>query len=169
MIPQATITPELVDAMLRTDPYTFTQAAFPIVAAQGRFLRNWHVEAMTYALERVLRGEISRLIITIPPRSLKSICASVVFPAFALGHNPTRKFICVSYSQGLAEKHANDCRALMRSSLNRRSVFPPPPPPRPPPPRLSPTAARARTTHPHGGPRHPRARNLTPQVLRTLP
>jgi hypothetical protein len=56
------------------------------------------------------------LIITVPPRSLKSICASVVFPAFALGHDPTRKFICVSYSQGLAEKHANDCRALMRSS-----------------------------------------------------
>src|SRR5260370_22583051 len=139
MIPQATITPELVDAMLRTDPYTFTQAAFPIVAAQGRFLRNWHVEAMTYALERVLRGEISRLIITIPPRSLKSICASVVFPAFALGHNPTRKFICVSYSQGLAEKHANDCRALMHSSLYRRGVFPPSPPapgthPRIPPP-----------------------------------
>jgi predicted phage terminase large subunit-like protein len=68
----------------------------------------------------VLRGEISRLIITVPPRSLKSICASVVFPAFALGHNPTRKFICVSYSQGLAEKHANDCRALMHSSLYRR-------------------------------------------------
>jgi predicted phage terminase large subunit-like protein len=116
MTARATITPELVDAMLRSDPYTFTQAAFPIVAAQGRFLRNWHVEAMTYALERVLRGETSRLIITVPPRSLKSICASVVFPAFALGHDPTRKFICVSYSQGLAEKHANDCRALMRSS-----------------------------------------------------
>jgi predicted phage terminase large subunit-like protein len=120
MTARATITPELVDAMLRSDPYTFTQAAFPIVAAQGRFLRNWHVEAMTYALERVLRGETSRLIITVPPRSLKSICASVVFPAFALGHDPTRKFICVSYSQGLAEKHANDCRALMRSSPYQR-------------------------------------------------
>jgi predicted phage terminase large subunit-like protein len=117
LTPQMTITPDLVDAILRTDLYSFTQAAFPIVAAQGQFLRNWHVEAMTYALERVRRSEISRLIITVPPRSLKSICASVVFPAFALGHDPTRKFIAVSYSQGLAEKHGNDCRALMRSAL----------------------------------------------------
>ena len=42
----------------------FVQAAFPIVASQQELLRNWHVEAMTYALSRVLRGEIKRLIIT---------------------------------------------------------------------------------------------------------
>jgi predicted phage terminase large subunit-like protein len=120
MRPQMTITPELVDAILRTDLYSFTQAAFPIVAAQAQFQRNWHVEAMTYKLDQVRRGEIRRLIITVPPRSLKSICASVVFPAFVLGHDPTCKFINVSYSQGLAEKHANDCRALMRSPFYHR-------------------------------------------------
>ena len=87
MIPQATINRELVGALIRTDLYTFTQAAFPIVAAQGRFLRNWHVEAITYALHRVLIGEIKRLIITVPPRGLKSICASVALPAFALGRD----------------------------------------------------------------------------------
>ena len=58
--------------MLRSDLYSFVQAAFPIVAAEQALLRNWHVEAMTYALTRVLRGEIKRLIITVPPRSLKS-------------------------------------------------------------------------------------------------
>ena len=86
-------------AVLRNDFYSFVQAAFPIVASQQSLLRNWHIEAMTYVLERVLRGEIKRLIITVPPRSLKSICASVALPAFALGHNPTGKFICVSYAQ----------------------------------------------------------------------
>jgi hypothetical protein len=106
--------------LLRTDLYLFLQAAFPIVAAQGQFLCNWHVEAMTYALYRVLIGEIKRLIITVPPRTLKSICASVALPAFALGRDPTCKFICVSYAQGLAEKHANDCRALMHSPMYQR-------------------------------------------------
>jgi predicted phage terminase large subunit-like protein len=70
-----------------------------------------------------LRGEVNRLIITVPPRNLKSICASVGFPAYALGHNPRRKIICVSYSAELARKHANDCRALMRSPFYNR-VFP---------------------------------------------
>jgi len=114
---------KFIAAALRGDLYSFVQAAFPIVAAEPRLLRNWHIEAMTYALTRVLRGEIKRLIITIPPRNLKSICASVALPAFALGHDPTRKFICVSYAQGLAEKHANDCRALMQSAMYQR-IFP---------------------------------------------
>jgi hypothetical protein len=54
---------------------------------------------------------------------LKSLCTSVAFPAFLLGHDPTRRIICVSYSEGLAAKHANDCRALMHSPKYRR-IFP---------------------------------------------
>jgi hypothetical protein len=113
----------VLDAILRTDLYTFVQATFPIVSPGAPFAPNWHVEAMAYALTRVLRGEVRRLIITVPPRSLKSICASVAFPAFVLGQDPTRRIICVSYSEALSRKHANDGRALMRSGLYRR-VFP---------------------------------------------
>jgi hypothetical protein len=109
--------------MLRHDFYSFIQAIFPLVSPNGMFLPNWHIEAMACALTQVLRGETKRLIITIPPRSLKSICASVAFPAFVLGHDPRRRIICVSYSEGLARKHANDCRALMRSRLYQR-LFP---------------------------------------------
>ena len=110
-------------AIIRSELYSFVRAAFPIVSGGEQFLSNWHLEAMTYRLNQVLNGSIRRLIITVPPRSLKSICASVCLPAFALGHNPSRKIICVSYSEPLARKHANDCRALMRSDLYR-TIFP---------------------------------------------
>jgi hypothetical protein len=113
----------LVDAAMRTDLYAFLQAVFRIMSGGSELMLNWHLEAMTSALTKVIRGETRRLIITIPPRSLKSICASVALPAFVLGHDPTRRIICVSYSEVLARKHANDCRALMRSSLYRR-LFP---------------------------------------------
>src|SRR5262245_66549030 len=103
--------PNLVRAILRRDLYCFIQAAFPIVSPGAPFAANWHIEAIAFALTRVLAGEIKRLIITVPPRSLKSICVSVAFPAFILGHDPTRRIICVSYSEALARKHANDCRA----------------------------------------------------------
>ena len=107
----------------RDDFYSFVQASLPVVSPGASFSPNWHIEAMAFALSRVLNGEIKRLIITVPPRSLKSICASVAFPAYVLGHDPTRRIICVSYARGLARKHANDCRALMRSPLYRR-LFP---------------------------------------------
>jgi predicted phage terminase large subunit-like protein len=110
-------------AIIRSDLYSFVQASFPTVSGGGRFLPNWHIEAMCYELSEVIKGDTRRLIITVPPRSLKSICASVCLPAFFLGHDPTRRIICVSYSEGLGHKHANDCRALMHSNLYR-SVFP---------------------------------------------
>jgi predicted phage terminase large subunit-like protein len=110
-------------AIIGTDFYSFIRASFPVISGGGHFLPNWHVEAMSYDLGEVMRGRTRRLIITVPPRSLKSICSSVALPAFALGHDPGRRIICVSYSDGLARKHANDCRALMRSALYRR-IFP---------------------------------------------
>jgi predicted phage terminase large subunit-like protein len=112
-----------LDAVLRADLYAFVQAFFPVVSSGDELLLNCHIEAITYALMKVMRGETPRLIITVPPRSLKSICASVAFPAFVLGHDPTRRIVTVSYSESLARKHANDSRALMRSGKYLR-LFP---------------------------------------------
>lgn len=84
----------------------FIQAIFPLVSPNSALMPNWHLEAIADALTRVLRGEIRRLIIAVPPRSLKSICASVAFPAFALGHNPRLRFICASYAENLAFAHS---------------------------------------------------------------
>jgi hypothetical protein len=86
----------ILDAALRSDFYTFLQAAFPIVSGGGQLLLNWHIEAMAAELAKVIVGETRRLIITVPPRSLKSICASVALPAFVLGLDPTARIICVS-------------------------------------------------------------------------
>ena len=77
-----------------------------------KYLPNWHLEAMAWRLQCVLDGDIKRLLITMPPRSLKSIFASVALPAFALGHDPSKRIVCVSYAEDLAAKHARDCRVI---------------------------------------------------------
>ena len=115
--------PALIAAVLRSDLYSFIQAVFPIVSPGVPFALNWHIEAIAYELTRVLNGENRRLIITVPPRTLKSISASVAFPAFILGRDPMRRIISVSYAEGLARKHANDTRAVMRSAMYGR-LFP---------------------------------------------
>ena len=114
--------PALVAAILRRDLFSFIRGTFPF-APGASFTPNWHLEAIAYALTQVLEGKTRRLIITVPPRSLKSISASVAFPAFILGHDPRRRIICVSYSESLARKHANDTRAVMRSGFYSR-LFP---------------------------------------------
>jgi predicted phage terminase large subunit-like protein len=112
-----------LNAVLRAELYSFVRKTFGTVSPGDCFLANWHIRAICYELEKVMRGETKRLIITMPPRYLKSICASVAFPAWVLGHDPTQKIICVSYAQELAVKHANDCRAVMTSPWYDR-VFP---------------------------------------------
>src|SRR5215203_4283066 len=95
---------DIARAILKNDLYGFIEHTFPIVSGQAIFLGNLHIEAIAYQLKRILRGDITRLIITVPPRGLKSICASVCLPAFALGQDPSMRIICVSYSDILAKK-----------------------------------------------------------------
>jgi hypothetical protein len=88
---------------------------------------NFHIGVIAARLEAVRRGEIKRLIINVPPRSLKSIIASVAFPAFVMGHNPSAKIIAVSYGQDLADELARDCRQVMQQAwyqkLFRKTVL----------------------------------------------
>jgi predicted phage terminase large subunit-like protein len=113
----------ILEAVLRNDLTAFTQRCFQTIVPGQRFLPNWHIEAIAHELERIRRREIRRLIVTLPPRNLKSICASVAFPAFVLGHDPAVRIVCASYSQDLTAKHARDCRVVMESAWYRQ-VFP---------------------------------------------
>ena len=58
----------------------FTEFAFRVVRPGILFKPNWHLEAVTHKLSQVAKGEVRRLIITLPPRNLKSLCASVALP-----------------------------------------------------------------------------------------
>ncbi len=121
MVP--TLTPSDCAAWLRQDLYAFTEQCFYELNPTTTFLRNWHIQVVSSALEDCRRGKISRLVINQPPRSLKSHCASVVFVAFLLGHDPSAKIICASYGQDLANKHAMDCRTILNSPWYR-ALFP---------------------------------------------
>lgn len=109
--------------LLRRDLYAFTERCFYELNPTTTFSPNWHIEMVASALEACRSGEITRLIINQPPRSLKSHCVSVAFVAFLLGHDPASRIICASYGQELANKHAMDCRAILASGWYQ-AIFP---------------------------------------------
>jgi predicted phage terminase large subunit-like protein len=113
----------VLDAALRSDFPAFLRKVFSTLSPGQQFEGGWAVAAMAHQIERVLSGEERRLIVNLPPRSLKSIAFSVALPAFALGLNPGLRIICVSYSIELAKKLANDFRAIVESDWYRR-IFP---------------------------------------------
>jgi predicted phage terminase large subunit-like protein len=106
--------------MYRTDFASFIGKCFHTLAPGSPFQMNWHIAAVAYRLEQVRLGKIRRLIINMPPRSLKSVMSSVAFPAFVLGHDPSKRLIAVSYGSDLAIKHSNDFRAIVNSQWYQR-------------------------------------------------
>lgn len=112
-----------LDAILRNDLTSFIRKTFNIVSPGDNYIHGRHIDAIAYELGQCLNGKTKRLIITMPPRYLKSVCASVAFPAFVLGHDPSRRIISVCYSDDLTKKHARDFR-LVTNSPEYRRLFP---------------------------------------------
>ena len=88
------------------------------------YVANWHIDAIAEHLEAVNRGEISRLIINIPPRHMKSIAVSVAWPAWTWTQQattplrgPTVRFLYASYAQSLSIRDSVKCRRVIDSPL----------------------------------------------------
>jgi predicted phage terminase large subunit-like protein len=116
-----TLTREEYEVLLRHDLATFIERSFLELNPETVFIPSQHIEVLATKLERCSRGELRRLIINLPPRSLKSHAASVAFVAWLFGHNPAAQVICASYGQELADKHARDCRTVVMSPFYRRA------------------------------------------------
>lgn len=84
---------------------------------------NRHIELICRKLEDVYSGKIKRLMINVPPRSLKTEIVSKIFPVWCLGKKNNIKFMAISYAAWLAEKNSWEARAIYQSSTYNR-IFP---------------------------------------------
>ena len=115
--------PRETEALMRAWFPFFTQRCFGHLNPRTPLHWGPYLDLLTTKLDACRRGELKRLIVCLPPRHLKSICASVALPAYWLGQDPSSQLMCVSYAQDLALKHARDCREVMTSPWYRK-LFP---------------------------------------------
>ena len=102
--------------LLRYDLCAFIHRSF-LELEQSGFLSNWHIEVLAAKLEDVRCGRCKRLIVNVPPRHLKSHTISIAFPAFVLGHDPSKQILSVTYAQDLSDNLARRSRTLMNSAF----------------------------------------------------
>jgi predicted phage terminase large subunit-like protein len=94
---------------------------YPVLNSREPLIYNWHIGYIANILqakfERLVNGlpREKHLIITIPPRSLKSSIVSVLFPAWCWTTHPELKFISSSYSGELSIEHNVACRRIIES------------------------------------------------------
>jgi len=87
------------------------------------FIEGAHHKIMGEAFEKVVSGEINRLIINMAPRHTKSEFASFLLPAWFLGNYPDKKVIQTAHTAELAVGFGRKVRNLFESDEFRK-VFP---------------------------------------------
>jgi len=110
-------------ALLATDLLAFLERAFRDLDPRNRLLVVPFVELLIQELHQVATGETRRLIINLPPRHLKSVLTSVVFPAWLLGRDPRLRIAVISHGQGLARDLALRTKLVVEAEWYR-DVFP---------------------------------------------
>ncbi len=94
-----------------TKMFQFTQGASYIVGEHHRLIAS--------ALEEVVKGQCTKLIINLAPRYGKTCPVSQMFPAYGFGVNPKCKFIHLSYSGGLVTDNSVAVKDIMNSDYYR--------------------------------------------------
>ena len=110
-------------ALLATDLLAFLERAFRDLDPRNRLIMVPFVALLTQELLLVATGETRRLIINLPPRHLKSILASIVFPAWLLGRDPRLRIAVISHGQGLARDLALRTKLVVEAGWYH-DVFP---------------------------------------------
>ena len=113
----------IVEAACRNDFLSFFRLCFHILHPGSTLNMNWHHWRIAWYLELVLQGLVRRLIITAPPRTLKSLMVSVALPAYWMGRNPGERIIGISHSADLQIKFSNDFRRIVESA-EYQTLFP---------------------------------------------
>ncbi len=116
-------TADQVKALYRSHFPAFLRFAFRELHPGQALVETWHIDVVAGYIERVARGEIKRLIINLPPQTLKSLSASIALPVWLLGRDPRLKIMSVTGTRELARDFDQATRELI-GSPRCRALFP---------------------------------------------
>lgn len=94
----------------------FVESAWPQLEPATPFLPNWHIDAICDHLQACADRQIRKLIVNVPPGSMKSLLASCFWPAWVWTRKPTDRFLTASYVDTLSIRDALRSRRLIQST-----------------------------------------------------
>lgn len=115
---------DLIEAELcRRSVLHFTRTFWPVLEPGRALITGWPMEAIAEHLEAVTRGEIRKLLITVPPGSMKSLLTRAFWPAWSWAAQPSLRYIGASYAEALAARDNRRAKMIVESELYQR-LFP---------------------------------------------
>ena len=95
----------------------FAQRAWHVLEPGAELKWGWALDAICIHLEAVTDGKITRLLMNVPPGSMKSLLTGVIWPAWEWGPRdmPEKRFIGTAHEETLAIRDSRKCRDLIKS------------------------------------------------------
>lgn len=100
----------------------FAKRAWPVLEPATPLKWGWALDAICDHLEAVSRGECRRLLMNVPPGSMKSLLTGVIWPAWEWGPQDRQemRFLGTAHKQDLAVRDSTKCRRLIQSRWFQR-------------------------------------------------
>jgi predicted phage terminase large subunit-like protein len=102
--------------------YFLRAFVWPVVEPATRYHHGWNIDAVCAHLEAVTAGDINRLIINVPPRTLKSTITSVAWTPWEWLSNPSTRWLFASYGERLSVRDSLKTRRVVQARMYRRAV-----------------------------------------------
>lgn len=93
----------------------FAERAWPLAEPATPFIANWHVDAVCEHYEALIRGQIRKLIVNIPPGCAKSLLGPSLLPAWTWTIRPEWRGLFGSYSEALSIRDSVRTRTVVES------------------------------------------------------
>jgi predicted phage terminase large subunit-like protein len=93
----------------------FVREAWPVLHPGTSYVHGWHIDAICEHLQAITAGRITRLLINVPPGTMKSLLVSVFWPAWEWTFRPETQYLTTSYSEGYVKRDSRRMRDLVRS------------------------------------------------------
>ena len=95
----------------------FARRAWHVLEPTAPLKWGWALDAICLHLEAVTNGEITRLLMNVPPGSMKSLLTGVIWPAWEWGPRgmPGMRFVGTAHEETLAIRDNRKCRDLITS------------------------------------------------------
>ena len=95
--------------------YVFVKLLAPLMLDGNDYRDGRHIEAIASTLEDIDAGTADRLMLALPPGSMKSVLL-MLFSAWCMGRHPTWRIMWISHTSSKAEECSGRVRDLVRSS-----------------------------------------------------
>jgi predicted phage terminase large subunit-like protein len=101
--------------MYRKSLVEFVKKAWSIVEPERPYNHNWHIDVLAGLLQQVSEGKIKRLLVNVPPGTMKSLLVSVMWPAWEWASHPELRYLTASYSDHLTVRDNLKMRDIITS------------------------------------------------------